>query len=267
MAGGDARQAGEELGPWLRARDPDRFLCALFAPPDRRWALFALYGFNHELARAREVAAEPTLALIRLAWWREVLAGAEPRHVVATPLRAALAAGLLDAGALEALILAREIETEPAIETLARWRAYLLASAGGLAAAAGGLLGADGAARARLALLGAAYGAAGVLRSVPAQARAGRCLLPADLLAAHGLTPEAVVAAPASPRLDPVRAALAAEGRRWLETAGPTPLPRAWRAAALPAVLARRDLARPAAPARPRGLGARLAVLLAALRP
>ncbi|MGC8470218.1 MAG: squalene/phytoene synthase family protein, partial [Acetobacteraceae bacterium] len=97
MAGGDARQAGEELGPWLRARDPDRFLCALFAPPDRRWALFALYGFNHELARAREVAAEPTLALIRLAWWREVLAGAERRHFVATPLRAALAAGLLDA--------------------------------------------------------------------------------------------------------------------------------------------------------------------------
>ena len=47
---------------------------------------------------------------------------------------------------------------------------------------------------------GAAYGLAGVLRSVPALAGQGRCLLPQDALAEAGLTPEAVVQAPEAAR-------------------------------------------------------------------
>ncbi|MBM3571296.1 MAG: squalene/phytoene synthase family protein, partial [Alphaproteobacteria bacterium] len=31
-----------------RRHDRERFLCALFAPGDRRDDLFALYAFNHE---------------------------------------------------------------------------------------------------------------------------------------------------------------------------------------------------------------------------
>ena len=64
------------LAALVRQHDPDRFLTALFAPAAQRDALLALYAFNHELARAREVASEPTLALIRLQWWREVVDGA-----------------------------------------------------------------------------------------------------------------------------------------------------------------------------------------------
>ena len=74
--------------------------CALFAPADRRETLFLLYAFNHELARAREVASQPTLALIRLQWWREVIEGARRRHEVAAPLGEALDAGRLDAADL-----------------------------------------------------------------------------------------------------------------------------------------------------------------------
>ena len=55
-----------------------------------------------------------------------------------------------------------------------------------------------------------AYGLAGVLRSVPALAGQGRCLLPAETLARHGLSAEAVVAAPGA--AGPVVAALAAAG-------------------------------------------------------
>ncbi len=83
----------DTLAALLRQHDPDRFLTALFAPPERRDALLALYAFNHELARAREVASEPTLALIRLQWWREVVGGAVRHHAVATPLSAAIDAG------------------------------------------------------------------------------------------------------------------------------------------------------------------------------
>ena len=83
----------EAIAALVRRHDPDRFLTALFAPPDRRDALLTLYAFNHELARAREVASEPPLALIRLQWWREVVEGEPKRHEVATPLSEAIAAG------------------------------------------------------------------------------------------------------------------------------------------------------------------------------
>ena len=132
----------DPLAGFVRRHDPDRFLTALFAPPEKRSALFALYAFNHELARAREAVSEPALALIRLQWWREVVEGANRRHEVATPLRAAIEAGALDSADLLPIIDAREMEAEPAIPTLEAWRAYLRGTAGGIAVAAGRLLGA-----------------------------------------------------------------------------------------------------------------------------
>jgi phytoene synthase len=253
----------DPLAELVRRHDPDRFLTALFAPEDRRPALFTLYAFNHELARAREVASEPMLALIRLHWWREVVQGAERRHEVATPLSAAIAAGLLAPDDLLALIDARETEAEPSIPTLAAWRDFLLAGAGGLAVAAGRLLGAPEPERLRP--VGAAFGVSGMLRSVAALASQRRCLLPADVLGAHGLVPEAVVANPSDPALAPALRALAEEGTRLLDGARGLRLPRAAMAAGLPGVLARRDLRHGLPSAGPRGLGDRLAVTLAGI--
>jgi phytoene synthase len=249
----------EAITALVRRHDPDRFLTALFAPPDKRGTLLTLYAFNHELARAREVVSEPPLALIRLHWWREVVEGAVRRHEVAEPLSAAIAGGALDRADLLALIDAREIEAEPSVPTLDDWRAYLLASAGGLAVAAGRLLGAPEPEALRP--LGAAYGAAGVLRSVGVLARQGRCLLPVDILAANGLSPEAVIAAPA--KAQAVQRSLAAEAKSMLR---PKPrVPRQAIAAALPIVLARRDLQRLPGVRIERGLGDRLAVTIAGL--
>jgi 15-cis-phytoene synthase len=249
----------DAIATLVRRHDPDRFLTALFAPPGKRDALLTLYAFNHELARAREVVSEPPLALIRLQWWREVVEGAVRRHDVAEPLAAAIVAGQLDRGDLLALIDAREIEAEPSIETLQAWLVYLRGSAGGLAVAAGRLLGASGLDDLRRA--GAAYGVAGLLRSVPAHARQGRCLLPEEVLAEHGLTVQHVIADPAAPAVASAVRRLADEGLVML-----LPPPRLTRqivAAALPAVLARRDLKRaPIFPSQ-RGLGDRLAVTLA----
>jgi phytoene synthase len=244
----------------VRRHDPDRFLTALFAPADRRDALLALYAFNHELARAREVASEPHLALIRLHWWREVVEGERRRHEVASPLAEAIDAGLLLPADLAAIIDAREFEADPAIETLVDWRAYVQGSAGGLSVAAARLLGAADPEAFRP--YGAAYGAAGLLRSVPVLARQGRCLLPVDLLAEQGFGPEAAMAAPDATPVRAVVAALARQARGWLQAVPRRVSPIA---AALPAVLARRDLARVEIPPRPRGFGDRLAVTLAGL--
>lgn len=241
-----------------RSHDPDRFLCALFAPPARRESLFLLIALNHELARAREVTSQPMLALIRLQWWREVVEGVRKSHEVATPLSTLLGTGLLDPAELLALIDARETETEE-IATLADWRSYALAGAGGLALAAGRVLGAAN--QVGLRYLGAAYGVAGMLRSVPALAARGRCLLPVDVLAAHGQSAQSLARVPAA-TLQPPIATLAAVGQDFLAEARLHPVPRAARPAALPGVLARRDLRHPGETA-PRGLGDRLAVLAA----
>jgi len=254
----------EALALFVRRHDPDRFLTALFAPPARRDALLALYAFNHELARAREVVSEPPLALIRLEWWREVVEGAARRHEVASPLTAAMDNGSLWRNDLLAMIAAREIEAEPSIATLADWRNYVRDVAGGVAVAAGRALGA--ADPELLRPFGAAYGVAGVVRSMPTLAARGRCLLPEDLLHAHGLSAEAAIAAPTSPLVRKVLSVLVPEGQAQLARAATVRLPRSAVAAALPAVLARRDLAVWSAPPRPRGLGDRFAVLLAAMR-
>ena len=252
----------EAIAALVRRHDPDRFLTALFAPPDRRDALLTLYAFNHELARSREVASEPPLALIRLQWWREVVEGETRRHEVASPLSEAIAAGKLNPPDLLAIIEAREAEAYGDFATLSDWRGWLQAGAGGLAVAAAFALGALRPTEARP--FGAAYGAAGLLRATGVLAAQGTCLLPRDLLAAHGLSAEAFIDDPASAAAQAALGDVAREGRLLLAQAARTAFPRAAAAAILPAVLARRDLARWPAIAVPRRLGDRLAVTFAA---
>jgi phytoene synthase len=219
----------------LRAADPDRYFCTLFAPAESREGLALLYLFNHELARAREVASQPLLALIRLTWWREVVEGQRKLHEIATPLRDALEAGLFAPSDFLALIEARQQEAEPEIPDLENFLRYARGTAGRLARIAGKFLGADSQI---VEDLGTAYGIAGILRAAPYLRAQGRSLLPVD-----GTPAETIIA----------------EGRRLL---GGQP-PRRALAAALPGVFARRDLGR-ADPART--LGDRLAVTWAAVK-
>ncbi len=251
----------DSIAALVRRHDPDRFLTALFAAPDRRDVLLTLYAFNHELARAREVASEPPLALIRLQWWREVVEGEIKRHEVATPLSGAIAAGGLNPAHLLPLIEARETEVYGEFETTADWRAWLLTGAGGLAVAAASALGSPEPEAFRL--YGAAYGAAGVLRATGVLAGQGTCLLPRDLLVRHGLSPEAFIDDPGSVAGRAVLDDVVHEGRALLAAAGR--VPRAFVAAALPAVLARRDLAAWPAVAMPRRFGDRAAVVIAGM--
>ncbi|NMJ42239.1 squalene/phytoene synthase family protein [Roseomonas sp. JC162] len=261
-------------GAFARAHDPDRFLCALFAPAEAREAIFALIALNHELARAREAATNPLAAMIRLQWWRDAVeearAGRPPRrHEVAGPLAAVIAEGGLDPDALIALADAREAEAEEGgLATEEAFVAWLRGTAGGWSAAAGRALGASAEEAETLRGLGAAYGLAGVLRNIPAHAGQGRCLLPLDRLARAGLNAEAVMAAPDAPAVTELRREMAAEGLAALAGAR-RDLPRGLVAAALPAVLARRDLARLARGGslpQGRGVGDRLAVIVAGLR-
>jgi len=243
----------------IREVDPDRFLAGLFVPAAKRPAYFVLCAFNHEIARAREVASIGMLALIRLQWWREVVEGVVRRHEVAEPLGQALAEGVLERDSLLAMIDAREAEADAEIADFASFAAYLDAGAGGFAVAAGHLLGAEAALLPRLRKLGAVYGMAGQLANVAALARHERCLLPTDRLAAHELSVHHVLHDPNC--ATPVLEELAGQGLGWFDEARGA-MPRNVIAAALPAVLAARDLKRGV---HRRLLGDRLAVVRSAL--
>ena len=239
------------LGEIVRRHDPDRFFTALFAPAAKRETLFALYAFNHEIARAHEAGRAPIAALIRLQWWREVVEGARRRHEVAGPLGEALDEGRLRAADLEGMIAGREAESE-GLATLEEWRQYVLATAGGAAVAAGHALGLDQEWDAALRCVGAAYGAAGIVRSAGALRAQGRSLLPADLL---------------SNRAEPVvLRILGDQGLAWLAEGSRRRVPRAALAAALVAVFARRDLRRAGGGPRLRGVGDLLLVLATVAR-
>jgi|tagenome__1003787_1003787.scaffolds.fasta_scaffold20894969_2 phytoene synthase len=74
----------------VRAADKDRYLATLFAPAEKRGALFALYAFNAEIASVRERARAPMPGEIRLQWWRDVINGVRTSEAAANPVTAAL---------------------------------------------------------------------------------------------------------------------------------------------------------------------------------
>ncbi len=185
----------------VRRLDRERFLSALFAPPDRREALFALYAFNLELARIREQVSEPMMGHIRLQWWRDKLASIAAGmpvdgHPVAEPLSAAVRERGLDLARLERLIDARERDLDDAPPAdLAALEAYAADTGGVLTQLALDVLGVDAPAAQDAALaVGSAWALVGLLRAAPFHAAAGRVYLPQDLLDAHGIGRDALLA-------------------------------------------------------------------------
>ncbi|MGP1253347.1 MAG: phytoene/squalene synthase family protein [Kiloniellales bacterium] len=178
----------------LRARDRDRFLLCLFAPPSRREALFALYAFNLEVAKTAEIVSEPMLGQIRLQWWREALAeiyeGKEVRrHHVVEPLAAAIRDHGLAQAAFERLIDAREADLDPAPPPdLATLESYAEATSATLQSLALTVLGVeDETAETAARQVGIAWALTGLLRAIPFHARQKRLYLPEDHLAVTGV--------------------------------------------------------------------------------
>jgi NADH dehydrogenase [ubiquinone] 1 alpha subcomplex assembly factor 6 len=174
-------------GETVRNNDSDRFLLSLFAPPGRREALWALYAFNYEIAKTREVVTETKLGLIRLQWWREALAGiyaggAAPKHQVLEPLAEAIRAFGLPQDLFETLIYAREFDLEdklPAtLEGMAHYADYTSTPLLRLGLRIAGQQAEEEAAQ----RVGTAYALAGLLRATPLHLRQRRCYLPEDLL-------------------------------------------------------------------------------------
>lgn len=252
----------------VRNHDPDRFLSTLFAPVDRREALFAVYAFAHETGKTAQVVSEPAVGMIRLQWWRETVedlaVGRVRRHPVAEALADAIETHGLNRDWLLRAIDARERDLEPEPpQDMAALAAHVRAVHEPVFALAFEALDAGGAGEAA-ATAGTAWGLAHVCRRVGADAAARRRWLPDAVMREAGARDADLFSGRATKNvraaLDRVageaRAALA-EAQRHAET-----LPRAVLPAFMPLGLAgqaldrqtRRGgdvLLRPAEPSRP----------------
>jgi len=177
----------------VRLYDHDRYLTAIFAPAGVRGHALALFAFNIEIAKTREVVREPLIGRMRLQWWRDALdvlyEGGTIAHEVARPLGDAIRSANLDRSLFDRLIDAREADLGDAPPAdLAALEAYAEGTAAPLIELALGLSGRvtpDVAEAARN--VGTAWALTGILRAVPFHARQHRLFLPVDRLSAAGV--------------------------------------------------------------------------------
>lgn len=207
----------------LREGDKDRFLATLFAPPKYRRALHALYAFNLEVARTRELAREPMPGEIRLQWWRDVLGGMGrgdiDAHPVAAALRSTVVRYRLAPQALTTLIDARSFDLydEPmaSVDYLER---YARETSSVLIELAARILrdGRDPEIGEVAEHAGIAYSISGLLRALPIHASRGQLYLPADLMHRYIAQDNDIFAGKATTELRAVLAELRLRARQHL---------------------------------------------------
>ncbi len=203
----------------------ERYWGCLFAPAEKRGALYALYAFDHEISRIGQAVREPMAGEIRLQWWREVLEGNRAEEAASHPVAAALLKSIAQAQLpVPRLLAAVDAHTSDLYdESLADFEEYGEATKGGITVLAALILGARGEAVEHIARhAGLARLAADAARETEARAH---------LDAARGLLPH--IEPEALPALLP-----AATIRASLARATPLPLWRRqwliWRAARKP---------------------------------
>jgi phytoene synthase len=233
----------------VQKADRDRFLATLFAPAERRDALFALYAFNIEVARVREVAREPLPGEIRLQWWSEVLNGERRDEAGANPVAAALLIAIARHGLavdkLIALVEARRFDLyEQPMVMIAELEAYTQSTSSALIALAAQVLGQETEAAAKAA--GMAYGINGLLHAFPLHAGRQQLYVPIELLERHQAHLHDIFAGKSSPELNAALAELRGLARRDLHEARQRimALPREVLPAFLPVALVRPSLDR-----------------------
>ncbi|MGH8752026.1 MAG: squalene/phytoene synthase family protein, partial [Burkholderiales bacterium] len=164
----------------------------LFLPPAQRRALTALFACFQEIREILYECADPTLAKIKLQWWRQELAAtfcATPHHPVTHALLPAIRQFDLPQHELQKIIDGVENGvTQNRIADFAALQNYCLAPYGSAEQLAARILGFDGVSSAKYAPeLGLAFGLTDIILTVRDDARRNRILLPQDELARYGV--------------------------------------------------------------------------------
>lgn len=191
----DVTATAETVIDMVRVADHDRYLAALYAPADKRDALLALYAFNAEIAGVRDRIREALPGEVRLQWWRDVIASDAPDAGAGHPVAEALVAAIRQydlprqafGNYLEARIFDLYDDPMPSRTDL---EGYCGETASALIQLAALVL--DEAEAPRFAELaghaGCAQAITGLLLLLPLHRARGQCYVPADILAAVGMS-------------------------------------------------------------------------------
>lgn len=216
----------------VRRHDKDRFLAALFVPAEARASISALYAFNIEVSRIRELVSGALPGEIRLQWWRDALigtssGGSQHGDVHANPVADALLKTMeryhlplqpfLDL--LEARVFDLYDDPMPSMSDLEGYAGETTSVLFQMAAIV--LNGGDASGVADAAGHGGvAYSLTGLLRALPWHARRGQIYLPGDLVNACGVDLDAYRQCRVTPELLTCLAEMRAIARSHLAKAG-----------------------------------------------
>jgi 15-cis-phytoene synthase len=238
----------------VREHDFDLYASTLFVVPEVRRALLALYAFNVEIIRIRDVVSQPLPGEVRLQWWRDAVTGDGHGGVEGNPVAAelllALRHFLLPFDRVIRLIDEHQFDlyNDP-MPTIAALDGYLGDTRGALFALAARIIAPPFAEADHLAHhAGIARGIVQVIASLPRDAAHRQLYVPLDVLARHGIGQNEIFAAQASPAIRAALAELRGQARQHLDRALElaSEAPPVVRQILLPLALVRRDLARAA---------------------
>lgn len=230
----------------LQEADRDRYLASLLTPADRRAAIVALYAYNAELARVRDVVREPLPGEVRLQYWRDLLEGSAHGETAANPVAAELLRAVqtwrLPVVPLVAMADARifDLYDDP-METTAMFEGYAGETAAALIQLSSLVLDAEAAeAVSEIAgHAGVALAVAGAILLLPIHRARGQVYLPLQILASVGLDRDSFLAGGNEERMTATIQAFAGFGLDHLRKARAAgAIPKSLLAAFLPATLA-----------------------------
>jgi 15-cis-phytoene synthase len=240
----------------VREHDFGRYASTLFVAPELRRALLALYAFNVEIVRVRDLVSQPLPGEVRLQWWSDMLTGDGHGGVEGNPVAAELLSVVgqydLPVARLTRLIDERRFDlyNDP-MPTMAALDGYLDDTSAALFALAVRIAAPHSPELDHLVHhAGLAQGMLQVMMSMPRDAAHRQLFVPLELLERHGAEPEEMFAGKPTPGLRAAWNDLAGVAGRHLDAALQllTEAPRELRPLFLPLALTRRDLARATRP-------------------
>ncbi|MBV6307108.1 presqualene diphosphate synthase HpnD [Candidimonas humi] len=175
------------------ARSGSSFYYAfLFLPPERRKAITALYAFCREVDDVVDECSDPSVARVKLAWWRaevEKMFAGKAEHPVTQALAPHIASCGLDAARLIEIVDGMEMDLDQArYMNWAELRKYCWRVAGVVGELSAGIFGHTQAETLSYAgTLGLAFQLTNIIRDVGDDARRGRIYLPVEDLEKHNV--------------------------------------------------------------------------------
>jgi len=218
------RQDAQFCADLVRSHDFARYASTLFVPAEQRRALLAIYAFNVEISRVRELVSQPLPGEIRLQWWTDMLAGEGHGGIEGNPVAAELNLAIRN-GRLPVELLSRLVDehlfdlyNDP-MPTMAALEGYVhdtTSALFSLGACVAGWQSPDIEHLARHA--GLAQGIAQVIAALPLDASRRQLFVPLQLLESHGSAMEEVFAGKETPKLRAALDQLIGEASGHLET-------------------------------------------------